>query len=88
MRQGHLPERTLVVQIILAGFVDHANPAQPFSAGVRNGSIETLSGKQPIGPGGQGTTQRWLSVADTAKYRADNEPGLAPIVKASGARVE
>ncbi len=36
----------------------------------------------------QGATRRWLSPADTAKYRADNEARLAPVIKASGARVE
>ena len=35
-----------------------------------------------------GATRRWLSPADTAKYRADNEARLAPVIKASGAKVE
>src|SRR5215207_4161057 len=36
----------------------------------------------------QGATRRWLNPADTAVYRADNEARLAPIIKASGAKVE
>ena len=35
-----------------------------------------------------GATRRWLNPADTAKYRADNEARLAPVIKASGAKVE
>ncbi|MBI3196273.1 MAG: hypothetical protein HYZ40_01950 [Rhodospirillales bacterium] len=35
-----------------------------------------------------GATRRWLNPADTAKYRADNEAKLAPVIKASGAKVE
>lgn len=35
-----------------------------------------------------GAQPRWLSPADTAKYRADNEAKLAPVIKASGAKVE
>ena len=35
-----------------------------------------------------GATRRWLSPADTAKYRADNEARLAPVITASGAKVE
>ena len=36
----------------------------------------------------QGATRRWLNPADTAAYRADNEQRLAPVIKASGAKVE
>ena len=36
----------------------------------------------------QGATAVWLSPADTAKYRADNEARLAPVIKASGAKVD
>jgi tripartite-type tricarboxylate transporter receptor subunit TctC len=36
----------------------------------------------------QGAERIWLSPADTAKYRADNEARLAPVIKASGAKVE
>jgi len=36
----------------------------------------------------QGGTPLWLGPAAAAKYRADNEARLAPIIKASGARVE
>ena len=36
----------------------------------------------------QGAQRRWLNPADTAKYRADNEARLAPVIKASGAKVE
>jgi tripartite-type tricarboxylate transporter receptor subunit TctC len=36
----------------------------------------------------QGATARWLSVADTAEYRRNNEKRLAPVIKASGAKVE
>ncbi len=35
-----------------------------------------------------GARRRWLNVADTAKYRADNEARLAPVIKAAGAQVE
>ncbi|MFZ5782719.1 MAG: Bug family tripartite tricarboxylate transporter substrate binding protein [Pseudomonadota bacterium] len=36
----------------------------------------------------QGATQIWMSHADTEAYRADNEKRLAPVIKASGAKVE
>ena len=36
----------------------------------------------------QGGTTFWLSPADTAKFREENEVRLAPIIVASGARVE
>ncbi len=36
----------------------------------------------------QGAQRVWLSPADTAKYRAANEAKLAPVIKASGAKVE
>lgn len=36
----------------------------------------------------QGATRKWLNPADTAAYRADNEKRLAPVIKASGAKVE
>ena len=36
----------------------------------------------------QGAERIWLSPADTAKYRAANEARLAPVIKASGAKVE
>jgi len=36
----------------------------------------------------QGATAIWNTPADSAKFRADNEARLAPIIKASGARVE
>ncbi len=36
----------------------------------------------------QGGTPLWLGPAGAAKYRADNEAMLAPIIRASGARVE
>ncbi|MDP1837397.1 MAG: tripartite tricarboxylate transporter substrate binding protein [Reyranella sp.] len=36
----------------------------------------------------QGAERVWLNPADTAKYRADNEARLAPVIKASGAKVE
>jgi tripartite-type tricarboxylate transporter receptor subunit TctC len=36
----------------------------------------------------QGGTPLWLGPTDAAKFRADNEARLAPIIKASGARVE
>jgi tripartite-type tricarboxylate transporter receptor subunit TctC len=37
---------------------------------------------------GQGATPLWMSPDDTAAYRAADEKRLAPIVKASGAKVE
>jgi tripartite-type tricarboxylate transporter receptor subunit TctC len=37
---------------------------------------------------GQGATPQWMSPDDTAAYRAADEKRLAPIVKASGAKVE
>jgi len=37
---------------------------------------------------GQGATPMWMSPDDTAAYRAADEKRLAPIVKASGAKVE
>jgi tripartite-type tricarboxylate transporter receptor subunit TctC len=37
---------------------------------------------------GQGATPLWMSPADTAAYRAADQKRLAPIIKASGARVE
>ena len=36
----------------------------------------------------QGATNMWLSPQDTAAYRANDEKKLAPIIKASGAKVE
>jgi len=36
----------------------------------------------------QGAERKWLSPADSAKYRADNEARLAPTIRASGAKVE
>ncbi len=36
----------------------------------------------------QGATPLWLSPVDTAAYRAENEKRLAPVIKASGAKVE
>jgi len=36
----------------------------------------------------QGATRIWMSPADTAAYRAADEKRLAPIIKASGAKVE
>ena len=36
----------------------------------------------------QGAERIWLSPADTAKYRADIEARLAPVIKASGAKFE
>lgn len=36
----------------------------------------------------QGAQRRWLNPADSAAYRADNEKRLAPVIKASGAKVE
>jgi tripartite-type tricarboxylate transporter receptor subunit TctC len=36
----------------------------------------------------QGATPLWMSPADTAAYRAANEKRLAPVIKASGARVD
>jgi tripartite-type tricarboxylate transporter receptor subunit TctC len=36
----------------------------------------------------QGATRRWLDVAGTAAYREANEKRLAPVIKASGAKVE
>jgi tripartite-type tricarboxylate transporter receptor subunit TctC len=36
----------------------------------------------------QGATPMWLSPADTAAYRAADEKRLAPVIKASGAKVE
>jgi tripartite-type tricarboxylate transporter receptor subunit TctC len=36
----------------------------------------------------QGATPMWLSPADTAAYRAADERRLAPVIKASGAKVE
>lgn len=36
----------------------------------------------------QGGTPLWLGPADAAKFRADNEARLAPIIRASGAKVE
>ena len=36
----------------------------------------------------QGATPVWLSPADSAAYRAANEARLAPVIKASGAKVE
>ena len=37
---------------------------------------------------GQGATPLWMSPADTAAYRAADEKRLAPIIKASGAKVD
>ena len=36
----------------------------------------------------QGATPFWMSPADTAAYRAADEKRLAPVIKASGAKVE
>jgi hypothetical protein len=36
----------------------------------------------------QGATPLWLNSADAAAYRAANEKRLAPVIKASGAKVE
>ena len=36
----------------------------------------------------QGATPIWMSPADTAAYRKSNEQRLAPVIKASGAKVE
>jgi tripartite-type tricarboxylate transporter receptor subunit TctC len=36
----------------------------------------------------QGATPFWMSPADTAAYRAADEKRLAPVIKASGARVD
>ena len=36
----------------------------------------------------QGATAIWMTPADTAAYRASDEKRLAPVIKASGARVE
>jgi tripartite-type tricarboxylate transporter receptor subunit TctC len=36
----------------------------------------------------QGATPLWMSPADTAAYRAADERRLAPVIKASGARVD
>ena len=36
----------------------------------------------------QGATNIWMSPKDTAAYRANDEKKLAPIIKASGAKVE
>ena len=36
----------------------------------------------------QGATAIWMNPADTAAYRAADEKRLAPIIKASGAKVE
>ena len=36
----------------------------------------------------QGATPLWMSPADTAAYRAAEEKRLAPIIRASGAKVE
>ena len=36
----------------------------------------------------QGATSIWMTRADTEAYRADNEKRLAPVIKASGAKVE
>jgi tripartite-type tricarboxylate transporter receptor subunit TctC len=36
----------------------------------------------------QGATAFWMSPKDTAAYRASDEKKLAPVIKASGAKVE
>ena len=36
----------------------------------------------------QGATPMWLSPEDTAAYRAADEKRLAPVIKASGAKVD
>ena len=36
----------------------------------------------------QGATNMWMTPQDTAAYRASEEKKLAPIIKASGAKVE
>ncbi|MBV8407855.1 MAG: tripartite tricarboxylate transporter substrate binding protein, partial [Alphaproteobacteria bacterium] len=36
----------------------------------------------------QGATPTWMSAADTAAYRAADAKRLAPVVKASGAKVD
>lgn len=36
----------------------------------------------------QGATRNWLNPKDTAAYRENNEKKLAPVIKASGAKVE
>ena len=36
----------------------------------------------------QGATSFWMSPADTAAYRVADEKRLAPVIKASGAKVE
>jgi tripartite-type tricarboxylate transporter receptor subunit TctC len=36
----------------------------------------------------QGATQIWMTRADTEAYRAEDEKRLAPVIKASGAKVE
>ncbi len=36
----------------------------------------------------QGATAFWMNPKDTAAYRAADEKKLAPVIKASGAKVE
>ena len=36
----------------------------------------------------QGATSFWMSPKDTGAYRASDEKKLAPVIKASGAKVE
>jgi tripartite-type tricarboxylate transporter receptor subunit TctC len=36
----------------------------------------------------QGATPIWMNPADTAAYRDNEEKRLAPVIKASGAKVE
>jgi tripartite-type tricarboxylate transporter receptor subunit TctC len=37
---------------------------------------------------GQGATPMWMSPADTVAFRRAEEKQLAPVIKASGARVD
>ncbi|MBM3648118.1 MAG: tripartite tricarboxylate transporter substrate binding protein [Alphaproteobacteria bacterium] len=55
-------------------------------SGLTKTALESAAVKEAFDK--QGATRRWLNPADTAAYRAENEKRLAPIIKASGAKVE
>jgi tripartite-type tricarboxylate transporter receptor subunit TctC len=49
-------------------------------------ALETAAVKEAFDK--QGATSIWMSRADSEAYRAENEKRLAPVIKASGAKVE
>ena len=71
----------------------HLRPGRPAAGDGRRGSRTCSSRRWRARPSRRRSTsrapqRRWLNPADTAAYRADNEKRLAPVIKASGAKVE